>query len=91
MLNVLTESIALYNLPFTVLLGIILVFWVFVILGFFDVEMLDFDPGDMGEFLNFGKVPFSVWLSCFSIQAWFYSMIINHTLNSVFPVHALYR
>lgn len=91
MKNVLLESFQLYNLPFTVLLIVILSFWVLVILGMFEIESLDFEMVNAGNALSFGDVPFSIGLSFFTVQVWFYALTGNFILNSILPLHAAIR
>lgn len=42
------ESFALINLPLTALLGIVFVYWIFVLLGFLDISLLGGGEGDIG-------------------------------------------
>jgi len=71
--------------PVTVLLGICLLYWLCVIVGVLDLDLLDFDldfeiggeaPSilDFGfvglRFFNLGEVPIMLWLSFFSISLW---------------------
>lgn len=87
-MTLLMESIKAVNLPYTVMLLVVIVYWSTVILGFFDIESLDFDvemehEGVLGslvhflEVFNLGRVPVSVWLSAFSIVAWVISVNLN--------------
>lgn len=77
------------TLPATILLGICLLYWVCVILGFMELDFLDFDldfeigpngPSflDFGfiglRFLNIGEVPVMLWLSIFSLCMWMLSI-----------------
>lgn len=51
MIEFLTASIALVNLPFTVLLVLVILYWICVILGAIDIELFDIDMDhdvDMG-------------------------------------------
>jgi hypothetical protein len=130
-LLLLSEAISIPVLPFTALLGFILVYWISVILGFFQVESLDpeieadldidaeidvdmeveaeidaeFEADvdaeveadadvesdvdidgsapSFAEFLNLGRIPFSVWLSIFTLSGWFMTMIANGLLDIV--------
>ncbi len=84
------------NLPYTILLGLFLVYWITVIIGLLDVEFIDFDlEGDsfFGGLLNVGKVPFSIWMTVFAFQGWLYSVLINLWLNSFpkFPITGFFR
>ncbi|QDT96010.1 hypothetical protein [Gimesia aquarii] len=77
------------TLPATVLLGLCLLYWLSVILGFMDFDFLDFDLDveigtegasvlDFGfigiRFLNIGEVPVMLWLSIFSLSMWMLSI-----------------
>jgi hypothetical protein len=50
MSELLTESIRWVNLPFTVLLGIVVVYWLFVAIGFADSGFHGDSGGDLGGF-----------------------------------------
>ena len=69
----------------SVLLGLISLYWLFVILGALDIELFDFDFDaelgvedgsvfDLGlmslRFLNLGDVPLMIWASVFSFTFW---------------------
>ncbi len=77
------------TLPATVLVAICVLYWLFVIVGVLDFDILDFDldfdvsadgPSvlDFGfiglRFLNIGEVPVMVWLSVFSLSMWMLSI-----------------
>jgi hypothetical protein len=77
-------------LPATLLLGLVLIYWFFVILGAFDIDVLDLDLDidstadsmlSIGfvplRFLNLGRVPFMFWLSLFALSFWTVSMLID--------------
>lgn len=77
-------------LPATLLLGLVLVYWFFVILGAFDIDVIDIDLDvdssadsilSIGfvplRFLNLGRVPFMFWLSLFALSFWAVSMFID--------------
>ncbi len=72
------------SLPYTILLGIVILFWLTVILGAFDIEVFDFEVEADGfwSFLNLGTIPFSIWLSVFTFQIWLYSLVISAVLNN---------
>lgn len=50
MIELIREAIALYNLPFTALLGVVLLYWLLVMVGSldFDFDLFDFGSGDGG-------------------------------------------
>jgi len=66
------------------LLALACVYWLFVILGAFDIDLFDFDLDfdvddgsalDLGlvplRFLNLGDIPIMIWGSLFSLSFWF--------------------
>ncbi len=83
-------------LPFTVLLALCACYWVIVIMGAIDVELLDVDLGgelgadadvsvlDWGMFglrwFNLGDVPLMVWVSAFSVTAWLAATLFDREL-----------
>ena len=85
------ESVRLINFPLTLLVFLSALYWVGVILGMLDMEMLDFeldldleDPGIMGRMANllhFGEAPFFVILSLLFIFMWAISMLTNYYWN----------
>lgn len=84
------EAVRLVNLPYTILLGLLLLYWLTVILGVLDVETLDlhadahFEVDHFFGFLNFGAVPFSIWLTIFAFQMWLYSVVSNAGFDALF-------
>ena len=77
------------TLPATVLVAICVLYWMCVIIGVLDFDLLDFDldfevggngPSilDFGfiglKFLNLGEVPVMVWMSIFSLSMWMLSI-----------------
>jgi hypothetical protein len=94
--DVLHASLALHNLPFTVLLIIVVGYWLLVCIGFLDHQTadasLDVDgPGDLHadpgafhsilSFLHAGEAPIMAVLSILVLCAWSFSLLINHYLN----------
>ena len=76
------------NLPATVLLGLVIAYWLLVMLGSLDLDFLDFDidldgqpdsPLSVGflgmRLLNLGRVPVMVWMSVFAVTLWVLSML----------------
>ena len=89
MSEILKVSLEWPTLPATVLLGICLLYWLCIILGLMDLDLLDFDldfdistdgPSilDFGfiglRFLNLGEVPLMLWMSIFSLSMWMLSV-----------------
>lgn len=83
-------------LPFTVVLGLCAIYWIVVIVGAIDVELLDVDPGselgsgadasvlDWGmlglRWFNLGDVPLMVWVSAFAVTAWLAAALFDREL-----------
>ncbi|QDV20147.1 hypothetical protein Pan153_48190 [Gimesia panareensis] len=89
MIELLHASLNWPTLPATVLVAICVLYWLSVIVGVLDFDLLDFDldfdisadgPSilDFGfiglRFLNLGEVPIMVWLSIFSLSMWLLSI-----------------
>lgn len=82
-------AISPLNLPFTILLGLLTLYWLFVILGAADMDwMPDIDMDDPGgfisplmEMLNIGEVPIMALASVMGLSCWSFSMLSNHLLN----------
>lgn len=86
-----------YNLPLTLLLGVILVYWVLCICGLFGIDMLDGLFGCEGDvsdatppsgvlqsvlrYLNATEVPLIMVLSLLSLYLWTIAVIGNFFLN----------
>ena len=90
-------SVSGANLPFTILLGLVLVYWAGVILGALDIELFDFDgdadiDADVGavggggiallQFFHVGTVPLSILLSFFILSLWIISVVANYYLGN---------
>ncbi len=95
MIELFNASISLINLPFSVLLLLIVFYWLSVIVGALDIELFDIDlSSDMdmdhpGGFvnsflnlLNIGEVPVMVVISVMILTGWCFSMLANYYLNS---------
>lgn len=90
-----TEAMRWYNLPFTVLLGLLLAYWALkILLGLFgaafDFDLdADVDPESVEEgffsrasqSLSDGEAPFTVALTFFAFSTWGLMMVLNHFLN----------
>lgn len=86
MMDMLQQWFSWPTLPFSVLLSVVVAYWLLVIAGAFDLDFLDFDmdldPGldghesvlDWGlvglRWFNLGDVPVMVWASAFALPAW---------------------
>jgi hypothetical protein len=81
------------TLAVTTLLGLVVLYWLCVILGALDFDLFDFDvdlDGHPDSFLdwgmvglkwfNLGEVPLMVWLSAFALPAWLASVSLNRDL-----------
>jgi len=90
----LQETITPPNLPFTILLILTMLYWLFAIMGLIDLEFLDIDlstDGDIdagdGFFTSFlhllklGDAPIMAAFSIMVLIAWTISMVYNHYLN----------
>ncbi|OPZ88733.1 MAG: hypothetical protein BWY74_03013 [Firmicutes bacterium ADurb.Bin419] len=89
MLELLKTSITGVNLIPTTLLGIVVLYWIIVIIGAIDIDFFDFDldlpDGDIVSnpfyeflgFLNIGDIPFMLVLSVFSLSFWIIAMSIS--------------
>ncbi len=90
------QAIRVVNLLYTIIIGILSMYWVSVILGFLDLEIFDFDldldldaeiegigVGSILGILNVGAVPFSIWMSIFALQMWVYSIVSNLALDTI--------
>ncbi len=90
MFALLQEAVAFPNLPFTILLLLTLLYWLFVIIGAIDLEFLDIDGDiDAGEsflgsflqLLKMGDAPIMAAVSFMALAAWITSMVSNHYLD----------
>ena len=90
------QAILPYNLPFTILLGLVVVFWLFTIVGAVGVDSLDIDldadaDGDLNHFgelpavflrvVNAGSVPVTIVLSVLVATLWLGMMLLNYYFN----------
>jgi len=97
MIELFIESIALYNLPVTLLLGLVVFYWLLVLVGVADSETEPMDvDGDgiadvsgsssgfwptCGRFLHLGQVPLSVVGSFLALSLWMFSVLGNYFFN----------
>lgn len=81
------------TLPFTVLLILVFLYWIFMIIGAVDLEILDslvpdFDMDDGGglfgpllQWMGIGSVPVMIMLSLFVFLGWAFSLIANTLIH----------
>lgn len=97
MIELIAESIALYNLPLTLLLGLVLFYWFLVLVGIADSETEPMDlNGDgiadvsgsssgfwptCGRFLHLGQVPLVVVASFLVLSLWLFALLGNYFFN----------
>ncbi len=89
-------SFHLANLPYTLLLLLVLLYWICVLIGALDLSSLDVDlpEGDGGapastaggfdgilEYFNLRKVPLSIVVSFFALSLWVVGVLANHFIH----------
>ncbi len=93
--ELLQEAIGIHNLPVTVLLGIMLVYWLLVILGAADADLdapdLDSEASHGSDnaglwhsfhrLLHLGEVPLMIVLSVLALFMWIFSVTANYIFN----------
>ena len=92
------EAITLVNLPFTTLLGFVVIYWLLVIVGALDMNAFDFDldvdaeghgAGEsqigmaVAHFFHCDEGPFMAIVSLLTVFLWMGAMLLNHYFNSV--------
>ncbi len=86
--ELLKNAVTGVNIIPTALLGVVLLYWIIVIIGAFDFDFLDVDI-DIGAdnsgpfyailaFLNVGELPFMLIISIFILNFWVISMLIYY-------------
>lgn len=92
------QAILPYNLPFTILLGLVVVYWLLTLLGAIGFDSVDgdldmSDGGHLGDLptamlrvVNAGSVPLTIVLSILILAMWIVSILLNYYLN---PGHSL--
>jgi hypothetical protein len=91
------QAILPYNLPFTILLGMVVLFWLLTLIGALGMDSLDGNldaggddaGGDIGDIpaallrvVNAGFVPLTVVLSILILMMWVGSITLNYYFNS---------
>ncbi|WP_148714816.1 ubiquinone biosynthesis protein [Chitinolyticbacter meiyuanensis] len=77
----------------TVLLGVVLLYWIAAMVGFVDIDALDVDgeAGDFGDLsgklmaLGLGGVPFSIVISLITLTGWLVSCLADQYLVGWLP------
>ena len=64
--EILREAIAIHNLPVTVFLGVILLYWLFVMVGVLEADMdgMDLHAGDLHHDVHIGASEGGFWVGC---------------------------
>jgi len=85
------------NLPASVLLVLVMVYWLLAILAGLDLDLFDFDLDMDAEpdfssavgvglvvfrFVNIGRVPIMIWMSVFTVTYWLLSMLLDRLLDN---------
>jgi len=96
MSELIDNALLTVNFPYTVLLLLILAYWIVVILGVLDIDAFDLDlgtdadlGGDMGgaggfsmlAFLNVNAVPLMLYVSIVILSMWVISVQVNQLLE----------
>ena len=99
-MDLLRASLEPINLPFTILLVVVLAYWLMVILGTLDLSLFDVDleveadvnPGifhALLAFINIGKLPLMFVLSVLIVSMWGISVLGNYYLDNSSALLAL--
>lgn len=88
------QAIQPFNLPLTIALGLVMLFWVFALLGFAGVETFDVDvtpdvlegdalsiPSILDKLTNAADIPITIIISLFTLFLWMASVLGNFYLN----------
>ncbi|MCP4348826.1 MAG: YqiJ family protein [Desulfobacterales bacterium] len=86
-------AVSLINLPFTIFLGLLLLYWIVVLIGAADMELFDgdwmpdleVDGGFMDslfQVLGIGKIPMTILITIMALSGWCFSMLANYIFNS---------
>lgn len=100
MIELISESFKIPNLPVTIFLLIVIFYWIVNLIGFFDLDMLQGDAdldhdahaGSHSWFSNvfdFGDVPVAIVISFFTLIFWAGTVICNYYLGNSSLVFAL--
>lgn len=87
------QAILPFNLPLTILLGLVVVFWILTLVGAIGTDVdVDLNPdasgADLGDIpaamlraVNAGFVPVTIVLSVLILMMWIASILLNHWFN----------
>ena len=102
MIELFTESFKIANLPVTILLLVVILYWIINIVGIFDLDMLHADAdtgGDadvhaetdslLGKTFDFGDVPIAIIISFFVLILWMTTLLANYYLGNSSLIFAL--
>ena len=94
MLELLEQSLLPFNLPLTIALGAVMLFWLVVLMGFLSFDAIDLDVapelGDadvfsltalIGKLTNAADIPVTIILSIYTLFLWVSSVLGNYYLN----------
>lgn len=95
MFEFIKTSVSLLNLPFTIFLILVLLYWIVVIIGAADLELfeaewmpdLEIDDGggimdSLLQLLGVGEIPAMIIISLLALSGWCFSMVANYLFNS---------
>jgi hypothetical protein len=87
------QAILSYNLPLTILLGLMVAYWLLTLVGAVAMDTLDIDvdadlDGDLGDIpavmlrlVNAGHIPVTIVLSILILAMWVISILLNYHFN----------
>jgi len=94
MLELLEQALLPFNLPLTIALGVVVLFWLFVLLGFFTTETFEVDltpevldadtfslPALIGKLTNAADIPVTIIVSLYTLFLWMASVLGNYYFN----------
>ncbi|QTN31435.1 hypothetical protein HZ994_03525 [Akkermansiaceae bacterium] len=94
MLELLEQALLPFNLPLTIALGAVMLFWLVVLLGFIGIDTFDVDltpealdaetfslPDLIGKLTNAADIPVTIIISLYTLFLWMASLLGNYYLN----------
>lgn len=94
MLELIEQALLPFNLPLTIALGVVVLFWLVVLLGFVGIETFDVDltpevmdadafslPELIGKITNAADIPVTIIVSLYTLFLWMASVLGNYYLN----------